>query len=411
MAASRRMGDARAMSPELLGISALLDGAVAERVAPAAQACAIRDGAVIHSSAHGALPDGTPPGEGCRFDVASVSKLVTTLAAAVLVERRALDLDAPVQRWLPGFTGKEAVTPRHLLAHTSGLPAWLPLFDGCVRDPVASELFPPAHLEGGRRAAAVERSRRILLDAALSCPLAGRMGDRVYSDIGFIALGRLVEEIGGASLAELAGRWLFGPLGLGRTGYVDLAAPDLERRLAGERIAPTGGTRPREPAPGQEGRYGVPAQEPAPAPGQVDDDNAYALGGIAGHAGLFSTAGDLAWLGQRILEELDGSGRLGVRGTLELFVRPSACLEGAPRGLGFDLPAAAGSAVGERFGKAGSRGAVGHLGFTGCSLWVDLDRRISAALLTNRVFYGRRNVEGIRRLRPAFHDLALEASG
>jgi CubicO group peptidase (beta-lactamase class C family) len=398
-------------APTLPGLAALLDRAVAERVAPAVQACVIRDGAVVHASAHGALEDGTPVDAACRFDVASVSKLVPTALAAVLVERGELDLDAPVRRWLPAFTGKDAVTPRHLLAHTSGLPAWLTLFDRCVRDPVAGALFPPAGLAGARRTAAVARSRELVLEGAMGAVLAGRTGDRVYSDVGFITLGRLVEELGGASLAELARRWLLAPLGLARTGYVDLAAPDLAARLAAERFAPTGDTRPRAPAPGQEGRFAVPPQVPARDPGQVDDDNAYALGGIAGHAGLFSTADDLARLGQGLLEEVDGAGRLGAGATLLAFTRPSPCLAGPARGLGFDLPAPSGSAAGERFGRAGPRGAVGHLGFTGCSLWLDLDRRISAALVTNRVFFGRENVEGIRRLRPAFHDLVAERVG
>lgn len=396
------------MSKTLSELSSLLDQAVADRVAPAAQACVIRDGEVIHASAHGALPDGAPLGEDVRFDVASVSKLVTTLLAAALVERRTLDLDAPVERALPEFAGKPGVTARHLLAHTSGLPAWRPLFARSVGDPLASALFPPEGLAESRRAAAVARSRELVLGAALGAPLAGRTGDRVYSDLGFIALGRLVEVLAGAGLAALAERWLFAPLGLSRTGYVDLAAPDLATRLGADRFAPTGDTRPRAPAPGQEGSFTVPAQAPARDPGQVDDDNAYAMGGAAGHAGLFSTARELARLGQEILEALDGGGRSGTGATLPGFARPSPCLAGAPRGLGFDLPAPSGSAVGERMGKGGPRGAAGHLGFTGCSLWVDVDRRIAVALLTNRVFHGRQNVAGIRRLRPAFHDRVIE---
>jgi CubicO group peptidase (beta-lactamase class C family) len=348
----------------------------------------------------------------CRFDVASVTKLATTLLAAQLVERGTLDLDAPVRRLLPAFEGKDEVTPRHLLAHTSGLPAWRPLFERCARDPVAGALFPPAGLAGAARAQAVTRSRALLLEAVLASPLAGPTGERVYSDLGFITLGRLVEELGGASLGELARRELFAPLGLARTGFVDLGAEDLAVRLSADRFAATGGTRPREPAPGQEGSYAIPPQGPALDLGEVDDDNAYALGGIAGHAGLFSTAAELARLGQAILDELDGpagKARLGARGALAECVRPSPCRVGPARGLGFDLPAPSGSAAGERFGKGGPRGAVGHLGFTGCSLWVDLDRRVSAALLTNRVAFGRANVEGIRRLRPEFHDRAIAA--
>ncbi len=397
------------MNPDLPEVSALLDRAVAARVAPAVQACVIRDGAVVHATAHGTLPDGAPVTNDVRFDVASVSKLVTTVLAAVLAQRRVLDLDAPVGEALPEFTGKDAVTARHLLAHTSGLAAWQPLFARCVADPIAGALFPAGALEGARRTAAAERSRALVLGGVLSAPLAGRTGERVYSDLGFIALGRLLEAVGEASLAELSERLVLAPLGLLRTGYVDLSAPDAIARLEGERFVPTGGTRPREPAPGQEGSFDVPPQDPAVDPGQVDDDNAYALGGVAGHAGVFSTAKDLARLGQGIVEEIEGASRLGAAATLEAFTRPSPCLAGPARGLGFDLPAAAGSSAGTRLGKAGPRGAIGHLGFTGCSLWIDLDRKISAALLTNRVFHGRRNVDGIQRLRPEFHDRLIEA--
>ena len=396
-------------SPTIPALATLLDEAVAARVAPAAQACVIRDGVVVHASAHGTLPDGTPVTNDIRFDVASLSKLVTTVLAAVLAQRRMLELDAPVAEVLPEFAGKDAVTARHLLAHTSGLPAWQPIFARCAADPVAGALFPPAGLDGARRTAAVARSRELALQAALAAPLAGRTGERVYSDLGYIALGRLLEAIGEARLSELAERLVLAPLNLLRTGYVDLSAPDLAARLAGERFVPTGGTRPREPAPGQEGSFAVPPQPPELDPGQVDDDNAYALGGIAGHAGIFSTAKDLARLGQGILDEIDGANRLGAGSTLDAFTRESPSLAGPARGLGFDLPAPVGSSAGTRFGKAGARGAVGHLGFTGCSLWIDLDRRITAALLTNRVFLGRRNVEGIARLRPEFHDRVVEA--
>lgn len=403
------MAPAGAPPPTIPALAALLEEAVTARVAPAAQACVVRDGAVVHASAHGTLPDGTPVTNDIRFDVASVSKLVTTVLAAVLAQRRMLDLDAPVREALPGFAGKDAVTPRHLLAHTSGLPAWQPLFAACAADPVAGALFPPAGLDGARRTAAAERARSLVLEAVLAAPLAGRTGERVYSDLGFIVLGRLLEALGEASLSELTERLVLAPLNLLRTGYVDLSTPDAAARLAGERFVPTGATRPREPAPGQEASFTVPPQPAELDPGQVDDDNAYALGGISGHAGIFSTARDLARLGQGIVDELGGANQLGAGTMLETFTRPSPCLAGPARGLGFDLPAAAGSSAGARFGDAGPRGAVGHLGFTGCSLWVDLDRRVSAALLTNRVFFGRRNVEGIQRLRPEFHDRVIDA--
>ncbi len=133
----------------------------------------------------------------------------------------------------------------------------------------------------------------------------------------------------------------------------------------------------------------------------MDDDNAYALGGCAGHAGLFSTAHDVALGGWRILEEIEGADAIGASVVLADFVRP-------PRAMGFDVPTGPVPSCGPRFGQGGPRGAIGHLGFTGCSLWIDLDRRLSVALLTNRVFPTRQNVDGIKALRPAFHEAVLD---
>jgi CubicO group peptidase (beta-lactamase class C family) len=116
----------------------------------------------------------------------------------------------------------------------------------------------------------------------------------------------------------------------------------------------------------------------------------------------------VARAGWQLLEEIDGAARLGAGEVLADFVRPDLATRGAVRGLGFDIPAAEGSLAGERIGKGGPRGAFGHMGFTGCSLWVDLDRRLSVALLSNRVYPTRKNVEPMRAFRPRFHDLVVE---
>lgn len=341
----------------------------------------------MHESAHGASPDGTEASPRSVFDVASVTKVgATTLAVARLVNDRELELDGAVARWLPAFgaAGKERVTVRELLGHRSGLAAWSPLFLA-VREPLAIRDF----------AGARERVVRAVLDAPLGAP-----GRRVYSDLGFIALGALVEAASGARLDALVRESLYEPLAL------DLGFVDLSRRttwLAGRHVLPTGRTRPREPAPGQERLYTVPEQPPRDDAGEVDDDNAFAMGGVAGHAGLFGTARALAELGALIADAIDGDDRLGLGEVLRAFVEIDPA-HGPVRSLGFDRPAAEGSSAGSLLGQAGPRGAIGHLGFTGCSLWIDLDRRLSVALLTNRTHPGRRHVEPIRALRPAFHD-------
>ncbi len=378
--------------PELADLRELLDRACERAHPPAASACAIVDREVVHESAHGASPDGAPTRVESVFDVASVTKVAaTTLAVARLLNEGALELDGAVARWLPAFgaRGKERVTVRELLGHRSGLPAWAPLFLD-AREPLARGDFTAARAQ--------------VIGAALDAPL-GPPGQRVYSDLGFIALGALLEAAAGARLDALVRASLYDPLGLD-LGFVDLARPP--RWLADRHVLPTGRTRPREPAPGQEHLYSVPPQPPRDHTGEVDDDNAFAMGGVAGHAGLFGTARALAQLGALIARSIDGDDRLGVGDTLRAFAAIDPA-HGPARGLGFDRPAAQGSSAGARLGQAGPRGAIGHLGFTGCSLWIDLDRRLSVALLTNRTYPGRQHVEPLRALRPAFHDRLCRA--
>lgn len=323
---------------------------------PAASACAFVGGACVYEAAFGAQPRSV-------FDVASVTKVVaTTSVIAALVAEGALGLDDPVATHVPAFArhGKDRVTIRELLGHRSGLPAWGPLF-------LAGDV-----MEG-------------VFDAKLERP-----GRRVYSDLGFLALGAMVEAITG-DLAEACRIRVWEPLGIADLGY---AGPWLE----GRHVLPTGTTRPREPAPGQESLYTVPPQPRAPDPGQVDDDNAFALGGVAGHAGVFATA--------RAVAEMGEAWRTGAIGSAE-FLSIDPADGGPPRGLGFDVPTGPRSSFGALLGRGR---AFGHLGFTGCSLWIDLDRAVTVALLTNRTFPGRHHVEGIRALRPAFHDALARAS-
>ncbi len=141
------------------------------------------------------------------------------------------------------------------------------------------------------------------------------------------------------------------------------------------------------------------------SPGVVDDDNAFALGGIAGHAGLFGSAREVALAGARFLEECEGAGRIGPPGPSRAFCGPSGP---GGRGLGWDRPSGK-SSLGTLFGK-GPRGAIGHLGYTGTSLWVDLDRRVAIALCSNRVLFGRENQQ-IRDFRPQFHDAVARTLG
>lgn len=375
----------------------LLQRGVDEGGFPAAQACVVRRGVTIYEGAAGSIGGGSLVTADTRFDVASLTKAIsTTTAAYVLLTRGALRLSDEVRRWFPGFT--PGVTVRQLLAHTSGLPAWRPLFRASYDDPACAALWP-----GGGDAELFARSRELVIDAAAGAPMELEPGLAcVYSDLGFILLGEILARCAGSSLDRFFDREIAAPLGLAATSYRPLPVPPA----AG--IAPTGLIRPREPAQGQEGLYEIPPQPETPRPGEVDDDNCWAMGGVSGHAGLFSTARDVAAWGAAMVRERAGARRLGDPAVLAEMMAPDPHPQGPPRALGFDLPSGPRSSIGTRLGT-GEHGAVGHLAFTGCSVWIDLDRELVVALLTNRVYPSRSNEAGIRIFRPAFHD-AVAAS-
>jgi CubicO group peptidase (beta-lactamase class C family) len=389
------------VSPALPAIERVLEEGRREGVAPALSAVVRRGGAVVHASWHGEIPAPEPRklGKDDLFDVASLTKpMATATLAAQLASEGALALDAPVAARLRGFEagGKEGVTARQLLAHASGLPAWKPYFEAAARDPVARAAFlPPGERPpfAGLRVA-FRRGRELVRAAALAEPLEAPPGARaVYSDPGFIALGLLLEELLGEPLSAAFERRVARPLHLGSTFFLDGLDPERGWRRAEVRaFAPTERCEHR----GEVNQ------------GAVNDDNAWAMGGAAGHAGLFSTALDVAALGQAWLDALlDRPSIVPAAAAAELARRDPA--PGSTRALGWDTPSAEGSSLGTRLGR-GRRGAIGHLGFTGTSLWIDLDRELVVALLTNRVHPSRDN-EKIRAFRPRFHDAAAEAMG
>jgi serine-type D-Ala-D-Ala carboxypeptidase len=347
---------------------------------PAVQACAMQGGDIRFSGGSGGASFES------IFDVASVTKMAaTTLCACVLHNRGLLQLHQEVPLFFPDLAPSHTgIQVRHLLAHSSGLPAWKPFFTTALCTPDRPKTI---------------AARDLTIQAVKSAlPEHDPGSTRIYSDTGFILLGLILEKVGGASLDSLAQELVFQPAGLKHTQFFPLG-----QALPEAHIVPTGSTRPRQPAPGQESLFQVPDQPPHLDPGSVDDDNAYALGGVAGHAGLFSTAADLAHLGGVLLEELKGGNQLEAGESLRLFTRPDHGPKGPLRGLGFDLIAPQGSSTGDRWGK-GPAGGFGHLGFTGCALWLDVDRDLSAALLSNRVLPGREKIQAIRNLRPAFYD-------
>jgi CubicO group peptidase (beta-lactamase class C family) len=278
----------------------------------------------------------------------------------LLHQRGLLDLETPLGDLLPGFVvarepGEQAgkVTLLHLLAHSSGLPGYVELFRGT---PTPSKLY----------------------RAILQLPLEAPPGTRAeYSDPGFILLGKALEVLTGEYLASWASREVFAPLGLAATCF----CPPAEVRA-----------------------FIPPAEEDETLrhrriQGEVQDEHAWLLKGAAGHAGVFSNVPDLLRFADEILHAGE-SGRLFTRETIELFAhRPGPA--GSSRALGWDTPSA-NSSSGCHF----SSHSIGHLGYSGCSLWIDLDAKIAMVLLTNRTWPDRSPASRqlIREVRPAFHD-------
>lgn len=342
----------------------LLQSAVAERVFPAASVAITHKGKLVARQAFGRFtyepgaPATTPDS---IFDVASVTKVVaTTSMAMILYELGLLDLDMPVVALVPEFAADNPRNPevsiRMLLAHSSGLPAYEKLF-----------------LEG--------KNRDELLAAAFGTQLTADPGTRTeYSDIGFIILGVALERLAEEALDSFCRREVFGPLGMLHTAF---CPPAAWRNL----IPPTADDRTF--------RHRV-------IQGEVQDENASVMGGVAAHAGLFATAGDLATFAHTMLQ----GGRPILRPeTLAVFTRREASPPGTTRALGWDTPSSP-----SQSGKYFPATSFGHLGYTGTSLWIDPDRQLSVILLSNRTWPDSAN-QAIKQFRPKFHDAVVEALG
>ncbi|HET9408747.1 MAG TPA: serine hydrolase domain-containing protein [Candidatus Sulfotelmatobacter sp.] len=308
------------------------------------------------------------------FDLASLTKvLATTTMAMVLYERGLLDLEASIAGTLPEFLADAAPDPRRhevtfrmLLAHSSGLPAY-------------EKLFLRAH------------ARDELLRAAFAVPLNADPNTRAeYSDIGFIILGVALERLAGEALDTFCQREIFGPLAMTRTTF----NPARELR---PQIPPTAD---ETDTSGTDTLVRPSTFRSRIVQGEVQDENAFVLGGVAPHAGLFSTAEDVA----RFAHAMLGAGTPIVRPeTVAIFTERQPSPAGTSRALGWDTPSHP-SQSGKHFGPR----SFGHLGYTGTSLWVDPDRQLSITLLTNRTWPDCSN-QAIKQVRPKFHDAVIEA--
>lgn len=380
----------------LASVLAELEAGRRDGIASGLAAVVLHRGVVVHDSFHGAAqtePTARPLIGGDLFDIASVTKIHVASAVACLVDRGVLGLDDPVGRWISGFDGptRRDVTVRHLLAHSSGLPAWRPFFGAAAHDPVAGAAFgPPAERPPPEvLVTAFRRGREIVAESIASEPLEAPPGTRaVYSDLGFMALGMLLEHLTGVTLDRIVEAEVLVPLGLVKTRFLPGLEPErLRAFLRGVSFVATR----RSLARGDEVLCGA-----------VDDDNAWAVGGTAGHAGLFAPAGEVAAIGQAWLDALAGrSSWLGADTAAAFAARDRT--PSSERALGWDTPSASGSTLGAKLGR-GPLGAIGHLGFTGTSLWVDRDAELVCALLTNHVHPDGPDKQRIKAFRARFHD-------
>ncbi len=354
----------------------VLTNAIAARAFPGCAFGVLAGGEIVLQDALGRFTygkDAPSVSAGTVYDVASLTKVVATTAAAMLLDQRGLlDLNTPLGELLPGFVVGRAhgdlarhVTLRHLLAHNSGLPGYVEFF----------------------RTAATPSA---LFRACLELRLEAEPGAHSeYSDPGFILLGKALEVVMRERLAAWVRREIVQPLRLANTCF----CPPFAARLS---IPPA-----EEDTTLRHRRI----------QGEAQDENAWVLGGAAGHAGLFSNVPDLLRFASEILcagtvpESATARSRLFDPRTVQLFAQRQGP-EGSSRALGWDTPSENSSS-----GRHFSPQSIGHLGFSGCSLWIDLDARVAVALLTNRTWPDRpvAAAQLIREVRPAFHNAVRES--
>lgn len=357
-----------AAAPNFAPVAALVERGIRRGVYPGAVVVIGRRDTVLYARGFGHLTWAggapRPTARDTRWDLASLTKVLATASAVmVLVDQGRVSLDAPVARYLPRFTGagRELITVRMLLDHTSGLRPYLALYR-----------------------LAADRSRALeLLYQAEPVRIPGTSPQ--YSDLNAMLLGLLVEAVTGESLDAFAGREVFTPLRLRSTAF----APALSPGLA---VAPSWSVGGR------------------PAPGRVNDDNARLLGGVAGHAGLYSTGDDVARFAQAWLREGRGPDGPWVSATsMREFLRRSA--QSGTRMLGWDTPEQRGN-VPSIYGQLAGPHTFGHTGWTGTMLWVDPTRDLFLVFLTNRSLdpRARRSITVLRSLRTALSDLVIRTS-
>lgn len=351
--------------PENTRLRNLIDTAVSGGVFPGV-AAAVGSAAAVEYYTAGVtapLPQASPVGTDTLYDVASLTKPLTAIAAMILLERGYWRLDDPVCLFAPEFDvdDKRQITLRHLLTHSSGLSAHEPLYLAC-------------------------HGTAEMVETIAATPLKHGIGEKViYSCLGFILLGHLIGRACGAPLSEVLSNEILAPLGMSNTFY-----PGISPVVNHSRTAPT------EYCPWRNKLMW----------GEVHDENAYAQGGISGNAGLFSTVTDMALLACMILNRGALNGRTILsRASMELMEANHTIGLNEGRGLGWQKKTGRLS----WFGDLAADDSYGHTGFTGTSLWISPSQNAFTVVLSNRVYPTRDNNLHIR-FRALFNNVALSGS-
>ncbi|MEI8188681.1 MAG: serine hydrolase domain-containing protein [candidate division NC10 bacterium] len=362
-------------------LARLMEAGIASGVFPGGALLVRLRGKTVHLSFHGRRsiqPPGDPVDAHTCFDLASLTKVLATTPLALLsIQRGRLALDTPVHRVLEECAGqgRESITVRMLLDHSSGLAAWRPYYEK-VRS-----------ADGEIWLATVKGQEAVRRMVAAEAPEAPPDSRALYSDLNFILLDWILERVNGHPTDVLFAEWLAEPLKLESLFFVDLKSPV---RAAHARRARAFAATERCP---WRGRVLI---------GEVHDENSYAMGGVSGHAGLFGTIRDVATMADVWLDSFLHSGGFFEQGLATQFWQKSE-VPGSTRALGFDTPSPRASQAGGLFGPR----TVGQLGFTGTSLWIDPDRELIVVLLTNRGHPTREN-GAIKQFRPVLHERVAE---
>lgn len=376
---------------ELSKIRPLLERGVREGVFPGCSLIVGADGDIIVCESAGsagsvAAADDAPEipmNEHTVFDVANLTQIVVTATILMnLVDEGRVDLNHRVSRYIPGFNilGKSPVTIGHLLSHTSGLAPTAPYYEELAREQAGARLG----------ILTSKGARDYIITQIVRAPLKYDPDTRQqYSDLGFILLGSIIELLTGVPLERAAFKYVFQPFGLKSTSYVDLSM--IRRRgihPVTDLIAPT-----EECGWRQKILWG-----------EVQDENAWAMGGVAGHAGLFSSASDLFRFASLLLKSYQGKGQYLSPRVIRQFFQGGMFQFPTSYRFGWDSPSRENGLDDAGF----SESAVGMNGFTGCSLWLEPSKGVSIVLATNRIHPSRNNRK-IQGFRAELHKLILSS--